>query len=70
MGYLEWKDRLEFPTDVETDLACLLLESLGYKMGVDFGYANARGKVERLSWLRLESGEDYQFLRDCGIRRE
>lgn len=40
--YGEWRDRLDFPTTLEQDLACLKLERMGKRFLVDFGYENAQ----------------------------
>jgi hypothetical protein len=39
--YGEWRDRLKLKTTPKQDRACLMLEVLGLKFLVDYGYENA-----------------------------
>jgi len=57
--YGEWRDRLELPTTMEQDLACLKLERRDLRFLVDFGYENAIEilRVTRLKELAHQRGE-------------
>lgn len=41
----KWRDELDLPTTPEQDRDCLLLEEMGQRFLVDYGYENAAQKL-------------------------
>jgi len=53
MNYSELMRRMAFPLNYKAHCACLLLEALGYRFCVDYGYANAE------DFLTAKTPHDY-----------